>query len=71
MEITDRYGNPLAEAKKKPTVAQAINSWALLQELAELGYCHNWQYERWDIAEYIQSVTEILDKTYQIIGEEK
>lgn len=71
MEIIDRYGNPLVDAKKKPTVAQAINSWSLLQELAEIGYCHNWQLERRDIAEYIQSITQVVDKAYQIIGEEK
>lgn len=67
-EISDRYGKRLNNPKNKPTVKQAIYSWAIVNELAKLGYCHNWKNECDDITEYIQSISGIIDKAIQIIG---
>ena len=38
--IKDRYGNELKTPDHRPTVQQSISSWALTNELIELGYCH-------------------------------
>ena len=64
--ITDRYGNKLKKSKNKPTVMQAVNSWDIVNELTELGYCNNFQHERDDIVDYIYKVSSIIDKAMMI-----
>ena len=64
--IKDRYGNELKKADEKPTVMQSINSWDLVNELIELGYPHNFQHERTDIADYMFKVSGIIDKAFEI-----
>ena len=43
--IKDRYGKELKKSEYMPTIQQSIDSWALVNELIELGYCHNFQHE--------------------------
>ena len=64
--ITDRYGNKLKKAKNKPTVMQSVNSWDIVNELTELGYCNNFQHERDDIVDYIYKVSSIIDKAMMV-----
>ena len=64
--IKDRYGYALKKADKKPTVTQSINSWDLVNELIEIGYPHNFQHERTDIADYMFKVSGIIDKAFEI-----
>lgn len=65
--ITDRYGNELKKAKNKPTVMQSVNSWDIVNELIELGYCHNFQYDvREDIVDYIYEISAIIDKAIMV-----
>lgn len=64
--IKDRYGNELKTPDHRPTLQQSISSWALTNELIELGYCHNFQYERSDIADYIYQVSALVDKALAI-----
>ena len=64
--IKDRYKRPLKKAKQRPTLMQSVYAWALLNELLELGYPHNFQAERGDIADYGYSISAIIDKAFRI-----
>lgn len=64
--IKDRYKRPLKKAKQHPTLMQSVYAWALLNELLELGYPHNFQAERSDIALYGYSISAIIDKAFKI-----
>ena len=64
--IKDRYKKPLKKAKQRPTLMQSVYAWALLNELLELGYPHNFQAERSDIADYGYSISAIIDKAFRI-----
>ena len=64
--IQDRYGSPLKQPDEKPTVEQSVFSWALVNELMSLGYCHNFQHERSDIVDYIYGVSALIDKARKI-----
>lgn len=65
--ITDRDGKELKKAKNKPTVMQSINAWDVVNELVEIGYCHNFQHERDDIVDYIYDISAIIDKARKVI----
>ena len=45
---------------------QSVNSWDIVNELTELGYCNNFQHERDDIVDYIYKVSSIIDKAMMI-----
>lgn len=64
--ITDRYGNELKTPEQKPTVQQSIDSWALLNELLELGYPHNFQHEKPHISNYLFDLSALIDKALKI-----
>lgn len=64
--IKDRYKEPLKKAKQRPTLMQSIYAWALLNELLELGYPHNFQHERADLADYGYNISAIIDKAHKI-----
>ncbi|WP_173328199.1 hypothetical protein [Eubacterium pyruvativorans] len=64
--ITDRYESPLKEPKQDPTLLQGMYAWALLNELLELGYPHNFQHERADLADYGYNISAIIDKARMI-----
>lgn len=64
--IKDRYKKPLKKAKQRPTLMQSVYAWALLNELLELGYPHNFQAERSDIADYGYGISAIIDKAFRI-----
>lgn len=64
--IKDRYKRPLKEPKERPTLMQSIYAWALLNELLELGYPHNFQAERSDLADYGYNISAIIDKAHKI-----
>lgn len=66
MPITDRYGNELKKPEQKPTVQQSIDSWALLNELLELGYPHNFQHENPHISNYLFDLSALIDKALKI-----
>lgn len=69
MAITDRYGNELKLPAQKPTVQQSIDAWALLNELLEIGYPHNFQHESPHISSYLFDISAIIDKAFKIKGE--
>lgn len=64
--ITDRYGNELIRPDEKPTIDQALDSWALLNELIELGYPHNFQNEAPHISNYLFDLSALIDKALKI-----
>lgn len=64
--ITDRYGHKLKKPKEKPTVAQSLAAWWLLNELLEIGYPHNFQGERPDIKSYMYDASSLIDKALKI-----
>jgi hypothetical protein len=64
--IKDRYKNTLKEPEEKPTLAQSIQSWALLNELLELGYPHNFQHEAPHISNYLFDLSALIDKALKI-----
>lgn len=64
--ITDRYGDSLKEPEEKPTLAQSIQAWALLNELIELGYPHNFQHEAPHISGYLYGLSALIDKAFKI-----
>ena len=64
--IKDRYEHPLKEPKQDPTLLQGMYAWALLNELLELGYPHNFQHERADLADYGYNISAIIDKARMI-----
>jgi hypothetical protein len=64
--ITDRYGNELIRPDEKPTFDQALDSWALVNELLKLGYPHNFQYEEPHISNYLFDLSALIDKTLKI-----
>jgi hypothetical protein len=66
MQITDRYGEPLKEPAQKPTLEQALHAWYLLNELLDLGYPHNFQYEKQHISNYLFDLSALIDKAFKI-----
>ena len=66
MPITDRYGNALKEPEQKPTLQQSLDAWALLNELLELGYPHNFQHEALHISNYLFDLSALIDKALKI-----
>lgn len=66
MIITDRYGNELKKPEQKPTVQQSVDAWALLNELLELGYPHNFQHEKPHISNYLFDLSALIDKALKI-----
>ena len=66
MPITDRYGNELKQPEQKPTLQQSLDSWALLNELIELGYPHNFQHEAPHISGYMYDLSALIDKAFKI-----
>lgn len=64
--ITDRYKNVLKKPKERPTLAQTIQAWALLNELLELGYPHNFQHEAPHISNYLSDLSALIDKALKI-----
>jgi hypothetical protein len=66
MPITDRYGNALKEPEQKPSLQQSLDAWALLNELLELGYPHNFQHESPNISGYLYDISALIDKAYEI-----
>ena len=66
-KIKDREGNALKKPERKPTLEQSVLAWAVLNELMELGYCHNFQCsDRW-VRDYIYEVSAILDKAKKVV----
>lgn len=66
MPITDRYGNELKEPAQKPTLQQSLDAWALLNELIELGYVHNFQNgDKW-VVKYLYDLSALIDKAFKI-----
>ena len=66
MQITDRYGNRLKDPQQKPTLQQSIDAWALLNELLEIGYPHNFQHEAPHIRDYCFDISALIDKGFKI-----
>lgn len=66
MPITDRYGNELITPEQKPTVQQSLDAWALLNELLEIGYPHNFQNELPHIRNYMFDISALIDKAFKI-----
>lgn len=66
MTITDRYGNELKQPEQKPTLEQSVQAWALLNELLELGYPHNFQHEKPHISNYLFDLSALIDKALKI-----
>ena len=64
--ITDRYGNELIRTDEKPTFDQALDSWALVNELLKLGYPHNFQHEAPHISGYLFDLSALIDKAFKI-----
>ena len=60
--IKDRYEHPLKEPKQDPTLLQGMYAWALLNELADLDYPHNFQHERADLVDLGYNVSSLIDK---------
>ena len=50
----------------KPTLAQSIASWNILNDLIDLGYPHNFQGELPHIRDYMYQITEIIDNAYEV-----
>ena len=66
MQITDRYGNELKMPEQNPTLQQSLDSWALLNELIELGYPHNFKHEAPHIRGYLYDLSALIDKALKI-----
>lgn len=66
MPITDRCGNALKEPEQKPSLQQSLDAWALLNELLELGYPHNFQHEAPHISNYLFDLSALIDKALKI-----
>lgn len=49
-----------------PTIDQALEAWALLNDLLEIGYPHNFQHEAPHIRSYMFKIAGIVDKAYKI-----
>ena len=71
MPITDRYGNELKKPEQKPTIQQSLDAWALLNELIELGYVHNFQNEAPWVVDYLYDLSALIDKAFKIKQEAK
>ena len=69
--IKDRFGKELKKPEHRPTIQQSVDSWALVNELIELGYFHNFQNGISDIADYIYKVSALLDKALLIKAKHK
>ena len=50
----------------KPTLQQSIASWVVLNKLLEIGFPHNFQHERRDIAKYMRDVSDIVRLAYSV-----
>lgn len=50
----------------KPTLAQSIASWHILNDLIDLGYPHNFQGEMPHIRNYMEKITEIIDNAKEV-----
>ena len=70
MPITDRYGNELKMPEQKPTLQQSLDAWALLNELIEIGYPHNFQHEAPHISGYLYDLSALIDKAFKIKRED-
>lgn len=70
-KIKDRYGNALKKPVNKPTLEQSIFAWAAINELIELGYCHNFQCADSWVRDYIYDVSAIIDKANEIIEKDE
>lgn len=66
-KIKDREGNALKKPDRKPTLEQSVLAWAVLNELMELGYCHNFQCSDWWVRDYIYEVSAIINKARKVI----
>lgn len=66
MPITDRYRKKLKIPEQKPTLQQSLDAWALLNELIELGYPHNFQHEAPHISNYLFDLSALIDKAFKI-----
>lgn len=66
-KIKDRYGNALKEPDKKPTLEQSVFAWAVINELKELGYVHDFYAEASWVVEFCYDVSAILDKARRVI----
>lgn len=66
MPITDRYGNELKKPEQKTTVQQSLDAWALLNELLELGYPHNFQHTEPWVSGYLFDLSALIDKAFKI-----
>jgi hypothetical protein len=69
-KVKDRYGNALKKPAEKPTLEQSIFAWAVINELLELGYVHDFQYSQcaspW-VRDYCYDVSAIIDKAKRVI----
>lgn len=50
----------------KPTLAQSIASWHIVNDLVELGYPHNFQRESPHIRNYMYKISEIIESAYLV-----
>lgn len=50
----------------KPTVAQSITSWHIVNDLIDLGYLHDFQYESPHIRNYMYKISEIIDQAFEV-----
>lgn len=66
-KIKDRYGNALKEPDKKPTLEQAAFAWAVVNELKELGYVHDFYTGDPWVVRYCYDESAILDKARRVI----
>ena len=57
------------EGEEGQAVNKALLALALVDELDELGFCHNYQHERSDLVEWIESVGQIIKDIRRMKGE--
>ncbi len=57
------------ESAEGQAVNKALLALALVDELEELGFCHNYQNERSDLVEWIDSVNQIIKDIHRMKGE--
>lgn len=58
MDALEKYG--------KPTLAQSIASWLVLNKLLEIGYPHNFQGERSDIRDYMFDISKVIRLAFDV-----
>lgn len=54
------------ESVEGQAVNKALLALALVDELDELGFCHNYQHERSDLVEWIDSVNQIIKDIHRM-----